>query len=87
MVGPIKMILLAQFLQLLIQAQDLLVLSHFETNPSFKFLGFVNEQLPSFSFSKDINFVLFFQMVSALILNMYRLSYVYDLLLSQDLGD
>jgi hypothetical protein len=60
MVGPVKMILLVQFLQLLVQAQDLLVLSHFETNPSLKFLGFINDQLPSFSFCNDTNFCIFF---------------------------
>lgn len=87
MVGQVKMILLVQFLQLLIQAHDLLVLNHFETNLSFQFLGFVNEQPPSFYFCKDTSFVLFFQMMNVLIFNMYRLSYVYDLLLGQDLGD
>jgi hypothetical protein len=60
MVNPIKMILLAQFFQLLAQAQDLPVLGHSKTNLSFKSLGFVGEQLAYFSFCGDTNFVIFF---------------------------
>jgi hypothetical protein len=87
MVSLVKMIFLAQFFQLLVQAQDLLVLGHSETNPSFKSFGFVGEQLASFSFCEDIDSVFFFHTMNVLILNMYKLFYVYDLLLNQDLGD
>jgi hypothetical protein len=80
------MILLAQFFQLLVQSQDLLVLGQSKTNSSFKSLVFVGQQLASF-FLVRTQILHFFHIVNVLILNMYRLSYVYDLLLNQDLSD
>jgi hypothetical protein len=86
MVSLVKMILPAQFFQLLVQSQDLLVLGQSKTNSSFKSLVFVGQQLASF-FLVRTQILHFFHIVNVLILNMYRLSYVYDLLLNQDLSD
>jgi hypothetical protein len=82
----VKIFLLEYFFQLLIRAHDLLFLGHFETKSSFPSLGFVSDQ-PSFPFFQNIDFVLVFQKMNVLIFHKYRLSCVYDLLLSQELGD
>ncbi len=80
----LKFILLAQFLQLLIQAHDLMIFGHlnleFASNFDFGKLQFI-----SFDEVVDNRYV-FELLVNALVLHS-RISYVYELLLNKKLGD
>jgi hypothetical protein len=84
-----KVILLAHLLQLVIQLQDLLNINNRHLEFSFKSFDFVSEQL-FFPLSDDGNIDkghVFKSMINALLLHSYKISYVFDLLLSQDVGD
>jgi hypothetical protein len=78
---PLKVVLFALFFQLIIEAQDVLVLG-FQIDSTFMSIHFVSGQ-PLFSFCEDTwskNHVL--EKMNALILHSYKISYVYDLLLN-----
>jgi hypothetical protein len=71
------------------QAQDLLIPTHFHNEYGFDLFDFLHG-IQSFPFDVNIdmncNFI-FETMVNAIILHSYRISYVYELLLCQELGD
>ncbi len=84
-----KVILLAHFLQLVIQLQALLNINNRHLEFSFKFFDFVSEQ-HFFPLSDDANIDkghVFKSMINALLLHSYKISYFSNLLLSQDIGD
>jgi hypothetical protein len=81
----LKIVLLAQFFQLVIQAQDLLNLGHHvHTKSTFE----STSEMESCSLYDDIKIDrLMLERMNVLILHSYRLSCVVHLLLSQNLGD
>jgi hypothetical protein len=86
---PLQIVLLTLFFQLVMQAQDLLNPTHFHNEFGSNLFDFLHE-LQSFSFYvntyMNCKFV-FETMANALILHSYKISCVYELLLSQELGD
>jgi hypothetical protein len=81
---PLKLISLAQFLRLLIQAHDLMIFGHLNLKCASNFdFG----KLQSISFDEAIdNRYVFELLVNALVLHS-RISCVYEFLLNQKLGD
>jgi hypothetical protein len=80
----LKFVLLAQFLQLLIQTHDLMIFDHLNLECACNFnFG----ELQSISFDEVIdNKYVFELLVNALVLH-NRISCEYELLLNQELGD
>lgn len=84
MMKPLQIILLVLFLQLIIQAQDLLILVHFHNEFWSNLFDFLHE-LQSIPFDVNINIncrFMFETMGKVLILHSYRIYCVYELLLS-----
>jgi hypothetical protein len=71
------------------QAQDLLNPSHFQNESRSNLFDFLHElQSSPFDVNTYMNCKFVFEtMVNALILHSYKISYVYELLLNQKLGD
>jgi hypothetical protein len=81
---PLKFVILAQFLQLLIQAHDLMIFGHLNLKcvSNFNF-----GKLQSISFYEAANNKYVFELlVNALVPHSW-ISFVYELLLNQELGD
>jgi hypothetical protein len=71
------------------QAQDLLIPTHFHNEFGSDLFDFMNgiQSFP-FEFNIDMTYSFMFEtMVNAMILHSYRISYIYELLLCEKLGD
>jgi hypothetical protein len=81
---PLKIVLLAQYFQLVIQEQDPLI----NKEPMSTSSDFMSE-LQSFPFhgNRCSSMLLIETMANALNLHSYRIFCIYNLLLNQDLGD
>jgi hypothetical protein len=78
--------LLAQLLQLTIQAQDFMIFGHLNLEFAFNF-DFGEMHSISFYEASNNNRYVLELMVNALILRSYNIFSIYELLLSQKLGD